>query len=196
MSGAGFFGLTSYAPGSGLDSLAAQRLCFADIPDEEYTQAFDRYALHASRLAAELGVDGATTLLTRDLPLLLGELLQRQLNMAETCAMQTTFDTDTSAILSLDSFRRSLAALKESSRQPATSCSYTSYSKYRDDKLKHRRVDYCPQKTFQTPVTASQEVGWHTMKPRTGGDPTFPLSQTDVTLREGRSISDYFGFMA
>ena len=42
-----------------------------------------------------------------------------------------------------------------------------------------------------------QAIGWHTHKVLANDqDPRFPLSQTDVTQKEGRSVADYFGFLA
>lgn len=42
-----------------------------------------------------------------------------------------------------------------------------------------------------------QVIGWHTHKVLANDqDLRFPLSQTDVTQKEGRSVADYFGFLA
>jgi hypothetical protein len=42
-----------------------------------------------------------------------------------------------------------------------------------------------------------QAIGWHTHKVLANDqDLRFPLSQTDVTQKEGRSVADYFGFLA
>ena len=42
-----------------------------------------------------------------------------------------------------------------------------------------------------------QAIGWHTHKSLANDhDARFPLSQTDVTQKEGRSVADYFGFLA
>ena len=42
-----------------------------------------------------------------------------------------------------------------------------------------------------------QAIGWHTHKKLANDqDPNFALSATDVTIKEGRSVADYFGFLA
>lgn len=42
-----------------------------------------------------------------------------------------------------------------------------------------------------------QAIGWHTHKKLANDkDPSFALSATDVTIKEGRSVADYFGFLA
>ncbi|KIZ02710.1 flagellar associated protein [Monoraphidium neglectum] len=73
---------------------------------------------------------------------------------------------------------------------------YSSFDRWRADKLRERRVAWDPQRSFQAPLTAQQEVGWHALKPRFRM-PTdvVKLSSTDVTKREGRTATSYYGYM-
>ena len=50
---------------------------------------------------------------------------------------------------------------------------------------------------FPACICALQAIGWHTHKVMANDqDARFPLSQTDVTRKEGRSLADYYGFLA
>lgn len=81
-----------------------------------------------------------------------------------------------------------VAALREASAAPQAAREYSSYSRWRADRLRERRVGWAPQRAFQAPLTAAQEVGWHAAKTLTKlpGDRA-RLSSTDVTRREGRT---------
>ncbi|DBA66018.1 TPA: hypothetical protein ACH3X2_003029 [Trebouxia sp. C0005] len=136
-------------------------------------------------------------MLTKDVLKLFQEAAGRKASVAEVNAVQTYFDTETSATISLATFSKSLADLKAVSIAPQSSASCISYSKYNDDKTRHHRVEYDPQSSFNSPVTTQQAIGWHTHKVLANDqDLRFPLSQTDVTRKEGRSVADYFGFLA
>jgi hypothetical protein len=65
---------------------------------------------------------------------------------------------------------------------------YSSYDRWRADKLRERRGAWEPRRAFQAPLTAQQEIGWHAGKPaaRLPSDRA-KLSSTDVTRREGRT---------
>lgn len=40
------------------------------------------------------------------------------------------------------------------------------------------------------------QIGWHAAKPHAAPqEQRFPLSRTDVTLKEGRSAATYYGYM-
>ncbi|DBA90516.1 hypothetical protein WJX77_001888 [Trebouxia sp. C0004] len=192
-----FFGLTSYGPGTAYDKTRAKPLHFHEIPDDLFLELFSKHALGQSELASILEVDGATTLLTKDVLKLFQEAAGRKATVAEVNAVQTYFDTETSATISLATFSKSLADLKAVSIAPQSSASCISYCKYNDDKTRHHRVEYDPQSSFNSPVTTQQAIGWHTHKVLANDqDLRFPLSQTDVTKKEGRSVADYFGFLA
>ncbi|KAL0042639.1 hypothetical protein WJX79_006110 [Trebouxia sp. C0005] len=192
-----FFGLTSYGAGTAYDKTRAQPLHLHEIPDDLFLQLFRKHALGQSELASILEVDGATTMLTKDVLKLFQEAAGRKASVAEVNAVQTYFDTETSATISLATFSKSLADLKAVSIAPQSSASCISYSKYNDDKTRHHRVEYDPQSSFNSPVTTQQAIGWHTHKVLANDqDLRFPLSQTDVTRKEGRSVADYFGFLA
>ncbi|KAL3144214.1 hypothetical protein ABBQ32_003994 [Trebouxia sp. C0010 RCD-2024] len=192
-----FFGLTSYGAGTTYEKTIARPLLFHHVSDAVFVDLFRKHALGDSHLAIVLQVDGSTTMLTKDVLGLFQEALGRKPTVAEVNAVQTYFDTETSATISLPTFCKSLGQLKTVSSTPQSSCSSVSYSKYDDDKTRHHRVEYDPQSSFNCPVTTQQAIGWHTHKVLANDqDPRFPLSQTDVTQKEGRSVADYFGFLA
>ena len=53
-------------------------------------------------------------------------------------------------------FERGVRALKEFSREPKSPSKYVSFDRKHLDWIKHRRVDYDPQKTMEGPLTISQ----------------------------------------
>ena len=82
---------------------------------------------------------------------------------------------------------------------PANPRRYTSHRRLMADRARNKRPDVDPQSSYAKPVLASQECGWWSQQARVSasGIPQVykPLAQTDVTLREGRSLQQYFGEM-
>ena len=77
---------------------------------------------------------------------------------------------------------------------PSNPKQYTSNLHLREDKNRHRRVDNSPMSYLSKPLTSSQEIGWHTAQATTKeGKKYYPITSTEITTNEGRSIQDYFG---
>ena len=81
---------------------------------------------------------------------------------------------------------------------PADPKHYTSGLRLRADRHRHRRLDENPQASYAKPLLASQVYGWHTQQAKAAEElgntkKYFPVTKTDVTLNEGRSVTDYFG---
>jgi hypothetical protein len=89
------------------------------------------------------------------------------------------------------------AALERCSN-PADPKHYISGLRLRADRKRHWRLDEPPQASYAKPLLTSQVYGWHTQQaqavPEMGNTRKyFPVTKTDVTLNEGRSVTDYFG---
>ena len=77
--------------------------------------------------------------------------------------------------------------------------------KLRADREKFKRLPDKPQHGYAKPLLSSQVFGWHCEQARAvsagdGGTAAlgvtkkfFPVTKTDVTLKEGRSLADYYG---
>ncbi|GBF99839.1 hypothetical protein Rsub_12539 [Raphidocelis subcapitata] len=140
---------------------------FHQLPLDAYTAVFDRHALGAgSELAATFGF------------------------------WFTLLDFDSNCLITRREWDAAVTALREASAHPQQAREYSSYDRWRADKLRERRVAWEPRRAFQAPLTAQQEIGWHAGKPaaRLPSDRA-KLSSTDVTRREGRTATTYYGYM-
>lgn len=109
-----FFGLTSYGAGTAYGKTIAKPLHFHEIPDDRFTELFHEHALGQCELASvlevssrivlgpsdvcayarklckhPLQVDGATTMLTKEVVKLFEEACGRKATVAEVNAVQT-----------------------------------------------------------------------------------------------------------
>ena len=68
------------------------------------------------------------------------------------------------------------------------------------DHTKHRRINNNLQDMYQRPLTTAQEIGWTCMAPKskdplvadTGKLELNSRVKTDVTMGEGRCVTEYF----
>ena len=68
------------------------------------------------------------------------------------------------------------------------------------DHMKHRRIETNVQDMYQRPMTTAQEIGWTCMAPKskdplvadTGKLELNSRVKTDVTMGEGRCVTEYF----
>ena len=193
-----FFGLTFLGPPNPIEPFKVHgALEFHTIADQAYEEMFMKYAFAGSELADDLQMaDGATCMMRCDLLGLLGELLGRETTVEEIKVFRTCFDTTSNSIITLKEYMDSVTVLKTQSESPGAACTYVSNSRYRSDRQRHRRKPLDPQQYFTTPVTTSQEIGWNSrIQSALGqhGKKFFPLQSTEITLNEGRSISEYYG---
>lgn len=109
MAQSSFFGLTSFGAGTAYEKTVAKPLLFHEVPDNVFLDLFRKHALGQSDLAAALQVrafarpfdclcipsillmqvDGANTMLTKDVLGIFQQALGRKANVAEVNAVQT-----------------------------------------------------------------------------------------------------------
>lgn len=174
-----------------------QHYLFHEIDQSAYDEVFERHLLGPhNEVAATLGIDGSQYALRCDLGDMLNELLGRQARKAELQSWFTFLDFDSNCVMSRKEWDLATGLLREFSAHPQQAREYSSYDRWRADKLKERRVAWEPQKAFQAAMTAQQEIGWHAAKPHFKL-PTEQarLSSTDVIRREGRTATSYYGYM-
>eukprot|EP00803_Ostreobium_quekettii_P006497 evm.model.scf_965EXC.6 EVM.evm.TU.scf_965EXC.6 scf_965EXC:11202-13444(+) len=155
-----FFGLTSLG-GGGVnpfhDGSAFNKFySFHDTPDDLYLETFKEHALGDCLLANQLQVDGSQTILRSHLGHVLKRALGRHPSKMELDTWLTFLDFETRSTMGLDEFKVGLRALKDFSAQPDSPAKYRSFDTQRLDWVKHRRVEYDPQKTLKGPITTSQ----------------------------------------
>ena len=195
-----FFGLTYLGSGNVFQNLAAhklERVCA--IPEDAFVRVFNAMSLERTRpnLAAEIRVDGAALMMRAELPELMTRVLGEVPRREELDAFLTFFDITGSGTIDVEEFREGVRRMRARADHPGKAAAYTSYQRLRADKMRNRRPEEDPQNVYAKPLTASQELGWHARQAKTsdiGVQRVFkPLAQTDVTLREGRSLDSYFG---
>ena len=91
-----------------------------------------------------------------------------------------------------EEFELAIEGLREVSACPAKASTYNSFAQYHADWLRHARVEYERQHACRMPMTSSQEVGWHNIKPGPQHH-KHHLNATDVTKREGQTAASYYG---
>eukprot|EP00878_Enallax_costatus_P026267 GHUV01028166.1.p1 GENE.GHUV01028166.1~~GHUV01028166.1.p1 ORF type:complete len:163 (+),score=27.74 GHUV01028166.1:307-795(+) len=108
----------------------------------------------------------------------------------------TFMDFDRGCIMPREEYQEAVHLLRQFSADPQQAKSYKSFDRWKADHRLHRRVEWDPQRALQEPITASQQIGWHAMKPhKETTEVRHPVNHTDVTLKEGRSASTYYGYM-
>lgn len=134
----------------------------------------------------------------QELPQLIERVLGEKPGREELDAFLTFFDITATGIIDSMEFGNGLRAMLARCANPADPKHYKSGMRLRADRKRHRRLDEHPQASYAKPLLASQVYGWHTQQahpvPELGNTKKyFPITKTDVTLNEGRSVTDYFG---
>eukprot|EP00976_Prorocentrum_cordatum_P051415 1038475-Prorocentrum_minimum.AAC.2 len=88
----------------------------------------------------------------------------------------------------------------ERSAAPVHAVNYISKAHMDKDHTKHRRINNNLQDMYQRPLTTAQEIGWTCMAPKskdplvadTGKLELNSRVKTDVTMGEGRCVTEYF----
>lgn len=196
-----FFGLTTLGSGNAFQNTRANVLTrLAAIPPENFTAAFMHYSLdnRDPLLAKEIQVDGKLFMQRENLNSLLRMVLEKEMPTREEMdAFLTCFDTTTSGIIDSHEFGDALRRLIDRAKNPSNPVHYKSNLHFRQDMHKHRRMEEDPQQYFSKPLTSSQTIGWHTKQAAPSQEaPTrkyYPITSTEITQKEGRSLEDYFG---
>lgn len=133
-----------------------------------------------------------------ELPLLIERVLGEKPDREELDAFLTFFDITATGIMDSMEFGNGLRAMLARCAAPTNPKHYTSGLRLRADRKRHRRLDTTPQSSYAKPLLASQVYGWHTQQAQAAPDlgntrKYYPITKTDVTLCEGRSVTDYFG---
>ncbi|KAK3237254.1 hypothetical protein CYMTET_52654 [Cymbomonas tetramitiformis] len=175
------------------------------IPEANFREAFAKFSLASAPLNAEgPAVDPSTVMRRIDLAQVLCEVVGRQPEPEEIDAFLTFFDTETSGLIDIDEYCKSIEALKKRSAAPSSAAAYISKKSMQEDRTKHRRLENNPQNVLNKPATTAQEVGWEAQKPisqsTTGfitlhpdmGNAFHGKKSSDVTGGEGRSITDWY----
>ena len=196
-----FFGLTALGQGNVFENAKANKLQrLTSIPVEEYVNTFAEMSLESTNpaLAEEIRVDGKMFMKRQELPQLIERVLGEKPDREELDAFLTFFDITATGIMDSMEFGNGLRNMLARASNPANPKHYTSANRLRADRKRHRRLDEAPQTSYAKPLLASQVYGWHTQQAQAGpemgnGRKYFPIFKTDVTLNEGRSVTDYFG---
>ena len=206
---ASFFGLTALNPTG--DAFRASRANvlerMRDVPLDVYLDAFDAFTLAKLYpiLAWQIRVNGEAFMKRQELPDLLKTVLGGAPKREELDAFLTFFDVTASGLIDRREYARGVEALLERCAAPAAQTHYVSAEKLRADREKFKRLPDKPQHGYAKPLLSSQVFGWHCEQARAvsagdGGTAAlgvtkkfFPVTKTDVTLKEGRSLADYYG---
>eukprot|EP00238_Polyblepharides_amylifera_P006318 CAMPEP_0196581930 /NCGR_PEP_ID=MMETSP1081-20130531/36558_1 /TAXON_ID=36882 /ORGANISM="Pyramimonas amylifera, Strain CCMP720" /LENGTH=197 /DNA_ID=CAMNT_0041902341 /DNA_START=154 /DNA_END=747 /DNA_ORIENTATION=- len=189
---------------------AARDLNLHDIPDDLFDQLFAKYSfanqeslIDSSHLATthKLKLNPSETMERSNLAKILRDLRDCDPTSDQIDAFITFFNTDTGGCIEYQEYRKSYLAIKERSSAPTSAAQYRSKIQLDVDRVKHKRLEVNPQAMYQCPITSSQGYGWNAVAPKshdpivseTGKLEFNGLKQTDVTLGEGRSVTDYFG---
>ena len=171
------------------------------IPESSFVEAFHAMCVErtAPRLAREIQVDGSALMLRGELPSLVTRVLGEHPTEEELNAFLTFFDITASGTIDVGEFTEGVRNMMRRASAPANPRRYTSHRRLMADRARNKRLDVDPQSSYAKPVLASQECGWWSQQARVSesGIPQVykPLAQTDVTLREGRSLQQYLGEM-
>lgn len=151
----------------------------------------------APRLAREIQADGSALMLRGELPSLVMRVLGEHPTEEELDAFLTFFDVTASGTIDVGEFTEGVRNMTRRASAPANPRRYTSHRRLMADRARNKIPDVDPQSSYAKPVLASQECGWWTRRARVSasGVPRVykPLSRTDVTLREGMTLQQYFG---
>lgn len=196
-----FFGLTLLGSGSAFERVAVKPLDLHKTPDARFEEAFRKYeGICAKQVAHSLSGDSkheGVMLRSAIIETIKEAVDGRELSQSEISAVMTYFDTDSCALITIDEFMRDVHTMKERTMKPTKAGQYTSNSKFREDRHRHRRADQDPQHYFMQPLTNNQEIGWHARSaepPNNAiGKKYFPLRSTEITECEGRGVNDYYG---
>ena len=208
-----FFGLTYLGSGNVFQNTRANKLeRVMAIPEERFVRIFQAMSLEATRpsLAREIRRDGHVLMARAELPELMTRVLGDVPRREELDAFLTFFDITGSGTIDVGEFTEGVRRLLEpveragQSRRmlarasdPRDPAVHGSHARLTADRAKNRRPRDDPQSAYAKPLTASQELGWHARQARISalGVPRVyrPLAQTDVTLREGRSLASFYG---
>ena len=198
-----FFGLTALGSGNQfVNNKTPTVSTLEEVADDAWAAAFESYALTGNpELAADLRVDDAANTVCRaDLVAIARKVLGgRELEKSEAAAFTKTFNIDSSGLIGRAEFFKAIEALRVLCMNPRELLNYKSHKQMLDDRTRHRRIDQTLMECFDKPLTGNAEYGWHAKQVKTSaGDVGAPKSvgqkQTDVTLNEGRSLKDYYGF--
>jgi hypothetical protein len=172
----------------------SKEYCFHEMPQSHYMNVFTNHTLGNVKLAEELQVNGSETILRGNLGAMLHDILGREPRKHELEAWFTFCDFDRCCTMDINEYERSIQQLVNFSAQPADAKTYTSWGLKETHRHQARLVENCPQSSLARPLTASQEVGWHAVKPGAAmREEVHCLNHTDVTKREGRTAATYFG---
>jgi hypothetical protein len=171
------------------------------VPESRFIEAFAELCMErtAPRLAREIQADGTALMLRGELPTLVTRVLGEHPGEEELNAFLTFFDITASGVIDLGEFTQGVRNMMRRAAAPSNPRGYTSHRKLMADRAKNKRPNVDPQSSYAKPVLASQECGWWSQQARVSelGVPQVykPFKKTDVTLREGRSLRQYFGEM-
>lgn len=195
-----FFGLTMLGDADVFGTAKAHKLeRLANVGELRFVEEFHAMCLErtAPRLAREIQVDGTALMLRGELPTLVTRVLGKRPNEEELNAFLTFFDITASGVIDVGEFKDAIHSMMQRAREPKNPRRYTSARKMHQDRARNKRSTMDPQSSYAKPLLASQQVGWWTAQAKgteSGIQQTYrPLAQTDVTLREGRSLQQYFG---
>jgi len=195
-----FFGLTYLGSGNVFQNTRANKLeRVMAIPEERLVRIFQAMSLEATRpsLAREIRRDGHVLMARAELPELMTRVLGDVPRREELDAFLTFFDITGSGTIDVGEFTEGVRRMLARASDPRDPAVHGSHAGLAADRAKNRRPRDDPQSAYAKPLTASQELGWHARQARISalGVPRVyrPLAQTDVTLREGRSLASFYG---
>mmetsp|Transcript_39791 Transcript_39791/g.63825 ORF Transcript_39791/g.63825 Transcript_39791/m.63825 type:complete len:201 (-) Transcript_39791:409-1011(-) len=196
-----FFGLTALGQGNVFEHAKATKLQrLTSTPVQTFVDTFAEMSLERTNpgLAEEIRVDGKMFMKRQELPQLIERVLGEKPEREELDAFLTFFDITATGIIDSMEFGNGLRAMLERCANPGDPRHYSSGLQLRADRKRHRRLDHTPQASYASPLLTSQVLGWHTQQAQPVPDmgntrKYYPILKTDITLCEGRSVTDYFG---
>jgi len=148
-----FFGLTHLGPVSAYSHNSVRTRSLNHFSDDLFKQAFNK-----------LDKDNANQIPFDQIRVLLNEVYQSEAPEAEVRDILVQLDNGQhDQTVSLQQLMLAVQIVKEKRRHlsEVTACEHGSWSAYRDDMHKHKRLEYEPHDKFRQPLTTSMDYGWY-----------------------------------
>ena len=151
-----FFGITALGPPNQFKTALTNALGLNIFSDEEFKATFKR-----------VDRDGSGFISSEEVEILLFETYGFPPLEEEVTLFMQEFDTNQDGKVTWEEFQAALNRLRETvNKKAGTAKEYTSFNKMRDDRYKHKRMDFEIQEKYKQPVTFNQSVGFHHKDPQ------------------------------